>query len=76
MPLVAAVAWGLFAAPRARVRVPRLTPAVKVLVLGAAVAAAFTVLPTGWPPRHATRRPRPGPSAPRGARRRRRGTSG
>lgn len=46
--LVASVAWGLFAAPRARFRVPWVTLLVKVLVLGAAVAAGFTILPLVW----------------------------
>lgn len=48
LPVGAAVLWGLFAAPRARIRVPWLTLLVKVLVLGAAVGAAFTILPTVW----------------------------
>ena len=46
--LLAAFAWGLFAAPRARFRIPWVTLLVKVLVLGAAVAAGFTILPLGW----------------------------
>jgi hypothetical protein len=48
LPLLAAVTWGLFAAPRARLRIPWVTLLVKVLVLGAAVAAGFTILPLGW----------------------------
>jgi len=46
VPLVAAVLWGVFAAPRARVRVPALTLLVKVVVFGAAVVALFA---TGHP---------------------------
>ena len=46
--LAASVAWGLFAAPRARFRTPWVTLLVKVLVLGAAVAAGFTILPLVW----------------------------
>jgi hypothetical protein len=46
--LVASVAWGLFAAPRARFRIPWVTLLVKVVVLGAAVAAGFTILPLVW----------------------------
>ena len=39
-PLVAAVLWGLFAAPRARFSLPRIgVVAVKVLVFGSATAA-------------------------------------
>ena len=45
LPVVAAVLWGLFAAPRARIRSPPLQLATKVLVLGAGVAAGFLVLP-------------------------------
>jgi hypothetical protein len=43
LPVVAAVLWGLFAAPRARVRVPALAVVTKVLVLGGAVAALLAV---------------------------------
>jgi hypothetical protein len=46
--LAASVFWGLFAAPRARFRVPWVTLLVKALVLGAAVAAGFTILPLVW----------------------------
>ena len=46
VPLVAAVLWGVFAAPRALVRVPALTVLVKVLVFGAAVLA---LVATGHP---------------------------
>lgn len=45
VPGVAVVLWGLFAAPRARIRVPLLVVATKVLVLGAAVLAAWALLP-------------------------------
>jgi hypothetical protein len=45
-PAVAAVLWGVFAAPRAPVRVPVLSVLVKVLVFGAAVLA---LLATGHP---------------------------
>ena len=48
LPLVAVVLWGLFAAPRARVESPPLRLLVKVVVLGAGVAAGFLVLPLGW----------------------------
>ncbi|GEN81392.1 YrdB family protein [Actinotalea fermentans] len=47
LPLVAAVAWGLFAAPRARYDVPALRLVTKVVVLGGAAAASFGVLPLG-----------------------------
>ncbi|MDV3223415.1 YrdB family protein [Intrasporangium sp.] len=46
--LLAATAWGMFAAPRARFRIPWVTLLVKVVVLGAAVAAGFTILPLAW----------------------------
>jgi hypothetical protein len=45
-PLVAAVLWGVFAAPRAPVRVPALTLLAKVVVFGGAVLA---LLATGHP---------------------------
>jgi hypothetical protein len=48
LPLVAVVLWGLFAAPRARVESPPLRLLVKVVVLGAGVAAGYLVLPLGW----------------------------
>lgn len=48
VPGVAIVLWGLFAAPRARVRVPALVVATKVLVLGSAVAAAWSLLSPVW----------------------------
>jgi len=47
--IVAAVAmWVLFASPRARFRSPARTLAVKVIVLGGAVLAAFAVIPPAW----------------------------
>jgi len=43
-PLAAAVVWGLFAAPRARIRLPMAgVLAVKVLAFGAAAAAIYAV---------------------------------
>jgi hypothetical protein len=45
LPLVAAVLWGVFAAPRAVVSSGPLRLGVKVLVLGAGVVAGFLVLP-------------------------------
>jgi hypothetical protein len=48
LPLLAAIMWGLFAAPRARIRIPWVTLLVKVVVLGAAVLAGFTILPPIW----------------------------
>lgn len=48
LPLAAAVLWGLFAAPRARVESAAARLATKVAVLGAGVVAAFYVLPTVW----------------------------
>lgn len=44
-PLVAVVLWGAFAAPRAPVDAPGLRLVVKLVVLGAGVAAGFVVLP-------------------------------
>lgn len=41
-----AVLWGLFAAPKATYDQPVLAIAVKVLVLGGSVLAAYTILPT------------------------------
>lgn len=46
--MVAAVAWGLWAAPKARFKVPAAALATKVAVYGAAIAAGFAVLPFGW----------------------------
>ena len=48
LPGAAAVLWGLFAAPRARVRSRPLELATKAVVLGAGVAAGFLVLPLLW----------------------------
>ena len=48
LPLLAAVLWGLFAAPRARIESEPLRLATKVLVLGAGVVAGFIALPTVW----------------------------
>jgi cytochrome b len=48
LPVVAALCWGLFAAPRARIRSVPLQLATKVLVLGAGVAAGYLVLPGAW----------------------------
>src|SRR3954469_21836020 len=45
-PAVAAALWGMFAAPRAPVRIPALTLLVKVVVFGAAVLALVV---TGHP---------------------------
>ena len=45
LPVVAAVAWGLFAAPRARVSSVGLRLVTKIVVLGAGVVAGFVVLP-------------------------------
>lgn len=47
LPLLAAVAWGLVAAPRARYDVPALRLITKLVVLGGAAAASFGVLPLG-----------------------------
>ncbi|MEW1952542.1 YrdB family protein [Terrabacter sp. NPDC080008] len=48
VPAIAAVLWGLFAAPRARSRVPALVVATKVLVLGTAIVAAWSLLSPVW----------------------------
>ncbi len=48
LPLLAAILWGLFAAPKARVSSPPLALATKLLVLGGGVAAGFVVLPLVW----------------------------
>jgi Protein of unknown function (DUF2568) len=45
LPVVAAVLWGLFAAPRARIKSAPLQLVTKVVVLGAGVVAGFLVLP-------------------------------
>ncbi|MDX2562030.1 YrdB family protein [Streptomyces sp. TX20-6-3] len=48
-PAAAAVLWGLFAAPKARFRVPVAgVLAVKALVFGAAVAALLALERPGW----------------------------
>src|SRR4051794_32156503 len=47
-PVVAGVLWGVFAAPRAPVRVPALTLLVKVVVFGAAVLALFALGHQWW----------------------------
>jgi hypothetical protein len=41
-PLLAAILWGVFAAPRAPVSVPLVGLGVKVIVFGSAVAALYT----------------------------------
>ena len=46
LPAVAAVLWGVFAAPRAPVQVPALAVLVKVLIFGGAVLA---LVATGHP---------------------------
>ena len=48
LPLLAAALWGLFAAPRAQFRGRGVTFVVKVIVLGAAALAGFTILPLVW----------------------------
>ena len=45
LPVVAAVVWGLFAAPRAPVSSFGLRLVTKIVVLGAGVVAGFVVLP-------------------------------
>lgn len=47
-PAVAIAWWGLFAAPRSVFAVPAARLSVKVVVLGAAALASFTLLPIGW----------------------------
>ena len=44
LPLVAVVLWGLFAAPRARIKSTPLQVITKLVVLGAGVVAGFLVL--------------------------------
>ena len=46
LPVVAGVAWGLFAAPRARYPSFGLRLATKIVILGAGIVAGFLVLPT------------------------------
>lgn len=48
LPLAAAVLWGLFAAPRARVESGPARLVTKVVVLGTGIVAAFYVLPLVW----------------------------
>ena len=48
LPVVAGFLWGMFAAPRARVKSEPLRLATKLLVLGAGVVAGFVVLPVAW----------------------------
>ena len=48
LPLLAAVLWGLFAAPRARIASPPLALATKLLVLGGCAVAGVVVLPLVW----------------------------
>jgi hypothetical protein len=48
LPVLAAVLWGVYAAPRARVQSPPLRLATQVLVLGGGVAGGFLVLPPAW----------------------------
>lgn len=48
LPAVAIVLWGTCAAPRAHVQNGLLRLVVKLVVLGAGVAAGFVVLPVGW----------------------------
>jgi hypothetical protein len=47
-PTAAIALWSLFAAPRSVFAMPAARLAVKVLVLGAAALASFTLLPVGW----------------------------
>lgn len=47
-PAMAIGLWGLFAAPRSVFSMPAARLSVKVLVLGAAALASFTLLPIGW----------------------------
>jgi len=48
IPAVAIALWSLFAAPKSVFTMPMAGLAVKVLVLGAAALASFTLLPVGW----------------------------
>ncbi len=48
VPAVAIGLWALFAAPNAVYDVAAAQVAVKVLVLGAGILAAFAVVPTAW----------------------------
>jgi hypothetical protein len=47
-PTAAIALWSLFAAPRSVFAMPAARLVVKVLVLGAAALASFTLLPAGW----------------------------
>jgi len=47
-PAAAIALWNMFAAPRSVFAVPAARLSVKVLVLGAAALASFTLLPIGW----------------------------
>jgi hypothetical protein len=47
-PILAIALWSLFAAPRSVFAMPAARLTVKVLVLGAAALASFTLLPVGW----------------------------
>jgi hypothetical protein len=45
LPVIAVVLWGLFAAPRARIRSAAMQLVTKMVVLGAGVVSGFLVLP-------------------------------
>ncbi len=45
---MAAMLWGLFAAPRALISSPAPRLMTKLLVLGGGITAGFAVLPLGW----------------------------
>jgi len=47
-PAAAIALWNMFAAPRSVFAVPAARLSVKVLLLGAAALASFTLLPIGW----------------------------
>jgi hypothetical protein len=47
-PTVAIALWSLFAAPRSVFAMPAARLTVKVLVLGTAALASFTLLPVAW----------------------------
>jgi hypothetical protein len=47
-PAAATALWNMFAAPRSVFAVPAARLSVKVLLLGAAALASFTLLPIGW----------------------------
>lgn len=48
IPAAAIGLWAMFASPRSVFAVPGARLTVKVLVLGGAVLASFTLLPIGW----------------------------